>query len=299
MPENNSFTDLAAGRFRSLTGLTDKALRLYAERGILTPTAVDPSTGYRLYAVEQLRDGVVLDLLRRAKIPLDDLDADNRFRFDDHRGRIAMHRAMEDFSLAVAERVAEGDASALIPRLSEVAASHWIAVEAPFGSASSPEDAEETFTSMAVDLPHLDRVLLDALEAAGIAVAEESWTTSTEGPAARLRLAHRVHDRVPEDSVRRIENAVRSRTDTSVRVTSGTLPARQELVYEAPDDAATDDTGLADTALSYLAAIAFARLVAGDDAEALSDAARRRVFSVSMFDPSATPEDVYDLAAPR
>ena len=37
------------GEFAALTGLGVKALRHYDERGVLTPAAVDPVSGYRKY----------------------------------------------------------------------------------------------------------------------------------------------------------------------------------------------------------------------------------------------------------
>lgn len=296
---NTPTPGFTAGRFRSLTGLSEKALRLYSERGILVPFGVDLSTGYRSYSADQLRDGVTLDLLRRSRIPLDDLAADNRFRFDDHRGKVALRRAMEDFYLDLAERVATGDPTALVARETDVGPAHWIASDVPVDISSSPDDLEETFTAMSVDLPHLDRVLLEALHAEGVVPTDESWTATAEGAAPRMRIAHRVQVPVPEDTRRRIEGAVGTQTDAAVRVSSGTLPARLELVYsspnDAPNDAPSDDTGLEDTALSYLATIAFARRIARDGVEPLHDTARRRVRSASLFDPAATPEDVYDL----
>ena len=42
------------GRFAHLTGLTVKALRHYDQIGLLRPAAVDPDTGYRTYAPEQV-----------------------------------------------------------------------------------------------------------------------------------------------------------------------------------------------------------------------------------------------------
>ena len=71
---------LPIGRFSRLTGLTVKALRHYAEVGLLVPAAVDPETGYRLYAPEQCERGEAIRRLRRLELPLDDvaalLDAD-------------------------------------------------------------------------------------------------------------------------------------------------------------------------------------------------------------------------------
>lgn len=44
---------LLAGRFGAATRLSPKALRLYAEQGLLIPARVDRATGYRYYAAEQ------------------------------------------------------------------------------------------------------------------------------------------------------------------------------------------------------------------------------------------------------
>ena len=56
------------GEFAALTGLGVKALRHYDERGVLTPAAVDPVSGYRKYGEEQVRTGVVLKTLRDAGV---------------------------------------------------------------------------------------------------------------------------------------------------------------------------------------------------------------------------------------
>lgn len=294
-PSSSAPDAFGPGRFRSLTGLSDKALRLYAERGILEPLAVDPATGYRSYGADQVRDGIALDLLRRAGIPLDDLASEGRLRIDEHRERLAAARAMEDFFLDLAERVATGDPAALVGRTTDAPPAHWVACEVPFGVSMSADDLEETFTSMAVDLPRLDDVLLRTLRDEGVEVLAESWTSSVAGTVPRLRLAHRLADPVPVAALRAVRTAAADLGDPGLRVTTGTLPARRELVYSAPDGWPTDDPGLSDTALSSLATIAFARRLAEDGDEALDDTARRRIPSTSLFDPSATPEDVFDL----
>jgi DNA-binding transcriptional MerR regulator len=286
----------SAGRFRSLTGLSDKALRLYAERAVLVPSAVDPVSGYRSYAVEQLVDGITLDLLRRARIPLDDLRADNRFEFDDHRARIAVRRAMEDFFVDLAERVATAGPADLVDDMRSADLAHWIGCDFPFGASSSPDDLEDTFTAMAIDLPRLDQVLIEGLRAEGITLAAESWTASAAGTVPHMRLAHRVQVPVPAGTLHRVASTIAPLVDATVRVTSGTLPARRELVFSFADATPTSDTGIDDTALSYLGTIAFAQRIAAGDIEPLADGARRRSFSTSMFEPGVMPEDVYDLA---
>ncbi len=61
---------LTIGRFARLCRLSVKALRRYADDGLLVPAAVDPSSGYRLYRREQVRDAAAVALLRSLDVPL-------------------------------------------------------------------------------------------------------------------------------------------------------------------------------------------------------------------------------------
>jgi DNA-binding transcriptional MerR regulator/effector-binding domain-containing protein len=56
-----------------MTYLTVKALRLYHERGLLTPVLVDPSSGYRYYSSDQVPVAQVIRRLRDLGMPLDEL----------------------------------------------------------------------------------------------------------------------------------------------------------------------------------------------------------------------------------
>lgn len=47
-------TLLSIGRFARETGLSPKALRLYAELGLLVPSHTDRFTGYRYYSRDQM-----------------------------------------------------------------------------------------------------------------------------------------------------------------------------------------------------------------------------------------------------
>jgi DNA-binding transcriptional MerR regulator/effector-binding domain-containing protein len=58
------------GEFAAASRLSQKALRLYGENGVLPPAWVDPDSGYRYYRPEQLRIATLVALLRRAGIPL-------------------------------------------------------------------------------------------------------------------------------------------------------------------------------------------------------------------------------------
>ncbi len=61
------------GRFATATGLSRKALRLYAELGLLAPAHTDHWTGYRYYGPEQLDAAQLIRLLREMEMPLGDI----------------------------------------------------------------------------------------------------------------------------------------------------------------------------------------------------------------------------------
>src|SRR5512138_1612555 len=61
---------LAIGAFADAAQLSLRALRLYAELGILTPSHVDPVSGYRYYHAMQLQRARLIRLLRRIEMPL-------------------------------------------------------------------------------------------------------------------------------------------------------------------------------------------------------------------------------------
>ena len=64
---------MAIGEFSERSGLSAKRLRTYAAEGLLTPAAVDPTSGYRYYSPGQLADARVIDALRQANVPLADI----------------------------------------------------------------------------------------------------------------------------------------------------------------------------------------------------------------------------------
>ncbi|MFK4065735.1 MerR family transcriptional regulator [Streptomyces sp. NPDC029674] len=61
---------LTIGAFAKASRLSPKALRLYDELGLLRPARVDPVTGYRLYAPDQLDRARLVAWLRRLGMPL-------------------------------------------------------------------------------------------------------------------------------------------------------------------------------------------------------------------------------------
>ncbi|MEU9957109.1 MerR family transcriptional regulator [Streptomyces sp. NPDC050982] len=61
---------LTIGTFAKASRLSPKALRLYDELELLRPARVDPETGYRYYAPEQLEQARLVAWLRRLGMPL-------------------------------------------------------------------------------------------------------------------------------------------------------------------------------------------------------------------------------------
>lgn len=58
------------GDFSAATRLSPKALRLYAEQGLLAPAHIDPTTGYRRYHRDQIPRGRLIGRLRTLNLPL-------------------------------------------------------------------------------------------------------------------------------------------------------------------------------------------------------------------------------------
>jgi DNA-binding transcriptional MerR regulator len=61
------------GETARLSGLSISALRFYDGAGVFGPARVDPQTGYRWYAPEQLADARLIARLRRVGMPLADV----------------------------------------------------------------------------------------------------------------------------------------------------------------------------------------------------------------------------------
>lgn len=68
-------TLLTIGEFSRMTYLSVKALRHYHDLGVLAPAAVDPNSGYRCYAADQVTAGQVIRRLRDLGMPLDSIRA--------------------------------------------------------------------------------------------------------------------------------------------------------------------------------------------------------------------------------
>jgi len=68
-------TLLTVGEFSRLTHLPIKTLHHYHQVGVLVPIRVDPTTGYRHYAPEQVSSAHLARRLREVRMPLDEVRA--------------------------------------------------------------------------------------------------------------------------------------------------------------------------------------------------------------------------------
>src|SRR6185503_5063173 len=63
------------GEFSQITGLPVKTLRFYHEKGLLLPSSVDESTGYRFYDAAKIEKARVIMRLREMEFSLEDIAA--------------------------------------------------------------------------------------------------------------------------------------------------------------------------------------------------------------------------------
>jgi DNA-binding transcriptional MerR regulator len=64
---------ISSGEFARRAHLSPKALRIYAEIGLLQPFEVDPANGYRRYGVAQIRTARLIAMLRAVDMSLADI----------------------------------------------------------------------------------------------------------------------------------------------------------------------------------------------------------------------------------
>ncbi|WP_433797676.1 MerR family transcriptional regulator [Actinoplanes sp. CA-252034] len=97
---------IAIGRFSRMSRLSIKALRFYAEQGLLPPAWVDPSSGYRYYRRGQAARAEAIRVLRAVDMPVGEI---RDLLADDDPGligkRLAVHRERLRARLAEQERM--------------------------------------------------------------------------------------------------------------------------------------------------------------------------------------------------
>lgn len=105
MTDRTEDARLTIGQFGRLAQLSRKALRLYDDKGLLTPTRIDPETGYRYYTRAQVAVARHIRLLRLMEMPLE---------------TIAAVLAVWDDDPAAAQRLIQGHVTAVAKRVTAV-----------------------------------------------------------------------------------------------------------------------------------------------------------------------------------
>lgn len=109
---------LLPGEFGAAARLSPKALRLYAEQGLLPPAEVDPATGYRYYDPAQLPRARLIGRLRALGLPLARIaylaGLSPAARALELRGWLRAERERLDERAAVVEAVGEGPEAELV-----------------------------------------------------------------------------------------------------------------------------------------------------------------------------------------
>lgn len=96
---------LSIGRFSDMTRLSIKALRLYDEIGLLDPSHVDPSNGYRYYGRSQSKRADAIRLLRSVDMPLEDIKQLLDSAPEKRDALMEQHRDRLDERLAAQQRI--------------------------------------------------------------------------------------------------------------------------------------------------------------------------------------------------
>jgi DNA-binding transcriptional MerR regulator len=142
---------LTIGEFSQLTGLSNKALRIYDEQGLLRPAEVDKWSRYRRYAASQLDPAVRLKAARTAGVSLADFESVLSGEVSivaTHRERLAAERAQQDAALDALELMMQRDPGWKIVER-EAAAQPWAAIVLPVDEDEDDTDrANEGFSAL-------------------------------------------------------------------------------------------------------------------------------------------------------
>ncbi len=216
---------LTIGEFANSTGISIKTLRYYHDIGLLPAAEVDSYTGYRSYQTAQIKDAVMLRVLRAAGIGIEQLRRvlAHPHELDDvlqrRREELAVQRRLEDWAL--------DQAPTWVPEISlnevqtrDCEPTPWVGVEAEVDLDQVDDD------DFGSGLEDGSERLGEALTAQRVAVTGDFWV-STEADRARpstLRVAQCCGLARPLPAGFAVPG---------LAVVSGTLPARTEAYVTA------------------------------------------------------------------
>jgi DNA-binding transcriptional MerR regulator len=155
------------GEFAAASRLSQKALRLYGENGLLPPAWVDPESGYRYYRPEQLRVATLIALLRQAGMPLVEIRS---FLRDPTVERL------QPYERAVADEFAE--------RRRVLRYVRRILKEEPMYDVLTSHVGEQSYVSRkkSVFVPQLEQFIVDTFDELGFDGAPEPGFVLYHGP---------------------------------------------------------------------------------------------------------------------
>lgn len=141
------------GRFSAICRLSQKALRLYDELGLLRPAWVDPDSGYRYYALAQALEAERIRFLRALEVPLEEIaellrDPTARPRILDRHRRRLQERVAELQALlaSLAHHAAEEDAMTRYEvRTKELSPQQIVGIRMPSSVADISRDAQGAY----------------------------------------------------------------------------------------------------------------------------------------------------------
>ena len=220
----SSVTDsyLLAGRFGAAARLSPKALRLYAEQGLLVPARVDPATGYRYYAREQVPLARLIARLRQLDLPV---------------ARIAWLVTLSPEALVLELRSwlrAQSDRLAEQTEIVEAVARH---VEGSPSAAAAVRDVDASkvlYRQRSINVSKLDAFMAEAER-------DLRAHLRAHGLAADAAMTVHFHDEVTRDSEGRVEVAiaydgsVEPAADLCIRFRPA---SREAYIPVSPDEAA-------------------------------------------------------------
>jgi DNA polymerase III subunit beta len=175
------------GELARASGLSVSALRFYDGAGVLTPAEVDPATGYRRYAEDQLRVARLIAGLRRVGMPVSEIAQAVRARPGDVRRMLDDHRRRLEDGLADARREL-----LRIHTLLDLEENLMTRITLPAAALAATLDAVLFAAGTDPELPMLGSVLVDvgpdvvtlvATDRYRLAVAEAA--AAVEGPPIR------------------------------------------------------------------------------------------------------------------
>jgi len=146
------------GAMSRRSGLSISALRFYDSAGVLRPTHVDPATGYRWYAADQVNQARLIAALRRVSMPLTDICDILASRHDPAAVSTALDQHMRRLEDGLADARRQLDAARDLLAQQEKPMTHLVVAGEDLASAL---DAVRFAASKHPDLPALNGVLFD------------------------------------------------------------------------------------------------------------------------------------------